>query len=83
MALIGGYSLNLQTASSKVFNYQTSHALGRPIPFLPVYREHVQQITREDLLQVARETFREENSTIGIVRGTTEKTDAEKVISEE
>jgi zinc protease len=83
MALIGGYSLNLQTASSKVFDYQTSHALGRPIPFLPVYREHVQQITREDLLQVARETFREENSTIGIVRGTTEKTDAEKVISEE
>jgi zinc protease len=80
-ALTGGYSLNTQTASSRVFDYLNCYQLGRPIPFLPVYRELARRVTLEDIQRIAQKTFSREKSTVGIVRGTAAKTDAEKVIS--
>lgn len=82
-ALIGSYSLNTQTASSRLFDYLNCHMLGRSIPFLPVYRELVRDVTAQDLQEIAQKMFHIENSTIGIVRGSVTQTGAEKVISAE
>jgi zinc protease len=81
-ALIGSYTLNTQTASTRVMDYINSFLLGRPIPYASLYRERVNQVTQEDLLRIASLTFNKENSTIGIVRGITGTTDAENIIAE-
>ena len=81
-SLIGTYTLSTQTAASRVVDYTNSHILGRPIPYAPAYREQVQKVTAGQLLEVAQETFRYEDSSVGIVRGTTAKTETEKMISE-
>jgi zinc protease len=81
-ALIGNYTLNTQTANSRVLDYTNSYLLGRPLPYAPQYRERVNQVHSEDLLKLAQQTFNRETSTIGIVRGTTETTDAENILAE-
>ena len=80
-ALIGNYTLSTQTASSRVMDYTNSLILGHPLPYAPVYRELVQRITASELQEVARNTFEPEKSAIAIVRGTTETTEAEKIIA--
>jgi len=80
-SLIGSYTLNTQTASSKILDYVNCFLLGRPLPYAPVYRELIRTVTPELLMETARRTFVKENSTMGIVRGTTEITEAEKLIS--
>ena len=80
-ALIGNYTLNTQTASSRVMDYTNSFILGHPLPYAPVYRELVQKITANELQEVARNTFEPEKSAIAIVRGTTKTTEAEKNIA--
>jgi zinc protease len=79
-SLMGSYALSTQTASSRVQDYFNCHVLGRPIPFLPNYRELLQKIETEDIRQIARDTFVRDHSALGIVRGTTEQTLAEKLI---
>jgi zinc protease len=79
-ALIGSYSLGTQTAASLVHDYLGSYILGRPIPFLPHYREILKTIRSTDIQRIAREMFVRERSALGIVRGTTEQTSAEKLI---
>lgn len=79
-ALIGGYALGTQTASSRLYDFVYSHLLERPLPFAPVYRERIRSVTAEDLVEIARRTFQSNLSTMGIVRGTVEMTDAEKLV---
>jgi zinc protease len=79
-ALAGYYTLNTQTASTRVLDYANCYLLGRPLPYAATYRELVRNVTADDLMQIASKTFRETHSTIGIVRGTTETTEAEKII---
>jgi zinc protease len=81
-ALIGNYTLYTQTASARALDYTNSFLLNRPLPYASLYRERVNQVTEEDLLRIASITFNKENSTIGIVRGTTDTTDAENIIAE-
>ena len=70
-ALIGNYTLSTQSASSRVLDYLNSYLLGHPLPYAPAYRTAVQNVTADQLLQIARQTFLKSNSTIGIVRGKT------------
>ncbi len=81
-SLIGSYILSSQTASSRVVDYQNSSLLGRPVPFLEKYRERIQEVNASDILEAAHSTFQKEHSTIGIVRGTTERIDAEQRVTE-
>ena len=80
-ALIGNYTLNTQTASSRVMDYTNSLILGHKLPYAPVYRELVQKVTTSELQEIARNTFHQEKSAIAIVRGATETTEAEKIIA--
>jgi len=82
-ALVGNYTLNTQTAASRVLDYANSYLLGRPLPYAPLYREHVNQVRTEDLLRIANEMFNQENSTIGIVRGIKGVAVEEQIISKE
>jgi zinc protease len=79
-ALIGGYALGTQTASARLYDFVYSYLLTRPLPFAPVYRERIRAVTAEDLVEIARRTFHEKYSTIGIVRGTAAMTGAEKQV---
>lgn len=79
-ALIGGYVLDTQTASSRLYDFVYSYLLARPLPFAPVYRERIRSVTTDDLLAIARLTFHDNLSTMGIVRGATTPTDSEKQI---
>lgn len=79
-ALIGTYALGTQTAASRVQDYFSSYILGRPIPFSHHYRELLKTIQAGDIQKIARETFVREHSALGIVRGTTQQTAAEKLI---
>ena len=79
-ALIGGYTLNTQAASSRVVDYINCHLLQRPIPFAPMYRELLQRISAEHIMEIANKTFQRESSAMGIIKGVTEKTDAEKMV---
>lgn len=79
-ALIGNYALNTQAASSRIVDFVNCHLLGRSIPFAAEYRRALERITAEDIMKTARETFLRERSAIGIIKGTTEKTDAEKLV---
>ncbi len=76
-ALIGNYTLNTQTASSRVMDYTSSSILGRALPYAPIYRDMVQRVSARELLDVAQNTFQREHSAIGIVRGTKEIPDEE------
>jgi zinc protease len=76
-ALIGNYTLNTQTASSRVMDYVHSHILGREIPYAGVYKDLVQRVGAAELQHIAQETFLKEISTIGIVRGTGDTSDRE------
>jgi len=76
-SLIGNYILNSQTASARVLDYLNCYLLGRPIPFLDEYREHIRNVSTTDILDTSRATFLKEYSTMGIVRGTTELVEAE------
>lgn len=83
-ALIGSYTLNTQNASSRIVEALNSHLLQRPIPFIPIYREILKSIHPEQLLHTAQKTFRNEMATIGMIRGSTAGTQAEKeVLSED
>lgn len=77
--LIGGYTLGTQSASSRIFDYVQSYLNHRPLPFAPAYRKLVHSVTAEQLIEVARQTFHRENSTLGIVRGTTGESDNERL----
>lgn len=77
-ALIGAYALGTQAASARVLDYVNSWMLDRPIPFAPEYRERIRAVTADDIVQVAQRAFLPELSTMGIVRGTTSGTQAEK-----
>lgn len=79
-ALLGSYILGTQTASSLVQDHFNSYILGRPIPFFSAYREILQTIRTEEVQEIARKTFVRDNSAIGIVRGTTQLTEAEKLV---
>jgi zinc protease len=79
-ALIGNYTLSTQSAGARVMDYANSHILGRALPYAPIYRDLVQRVTALELLEIARQTFTRENSTIAIVRGSTEVPQAEKMI---
>jgi zinc protease len=79
-ALIGGYALNTQSAASKMIDAVNAYLLNRPIPYQPEYRKLVRSTTANDVLEIARKTFSREKSTMGIMRGTTEMTDAEKLV---
>lgn len=83
-ALIGSYTLNTQTASSRIVEALSSHLLQRPIPFFPLYSEILKSIHPEQLLEIAQKTFRTDIATIGMIRGSTAGTQAEKeVLSED
>lgn len=79
-ALIGGYTLNTQAASSRLVDFVNCYLLGRPIPFAPEYRKVLEKVTAEDIMEIAKKTFLRENSAMGIIKGTTETTDAEKLV---
>jgi zinc protease len=79
-ALIGGYALNTQSAASKMIDAVNAYLLNRPIPYQPEYRKLVRATTADDILEIAGKTFLRENSTMGVMRGTTEMTDAEKLV---
>jgi predicted Zn-dependent peptidase len=79
-ALIGNYTLNTQTASSRIVEALNSYLLNRPIPFIPIYREILQSIQPEQLLDIARKTFRREAATLGMIRGSVDGTQAEKEV---
>ena len=79
-ALIGGYALSTQSASAKMIDAINCYLLGKPLPYAPVYRQLVRAATAEDILKIAQQTFNGETATLGIMRGTTEKTDAEKLV---
>ena len=79
-ALIGGYALNTQAASSRISDYINCYLLGRPIPFAPEYRRILESIAPEDIRELAKKTFTRENAAMGLIRGTTEQTDAEKLV---
>lgn len=79
-ALIGGYALGTQGASARLMDYVNSYLLGRPMPYAPIYEERVRTVTAEKLLHAARRTFLRDAATLGILRGTTEMTDAEKLV---
>ena len=76
-SLIGSYILNLQTSPARVLDYLNSFLMGRPIPFLEMYRENIRNVTADEIRDAARTTFLKEHSTIGIVRGTKELVEAE------
>ena len=40
----------------------------------------VRSATADDILKIAQQTFNRETATLGMMRGTTEKTDAEKLV---
>ncbi|MCI0414160.1 insulinase family protein, partial [bacterium] len=79
-ALTGGYALNTQSASSKMIDAVNSYLLNRPLPYQPEYRKLIRSTTADDILEIARKTFLRETSTMGVMRGTTEMTDAEKLV---
>lgn len=79
-ALIGGYALNTQSASSKMIDAVNSYLLHRPLPYQPEYRKLIRSTTADDILEISRKTFLRETSTMGVMRGTTEMTDAEKLV---
>jgi zinc protease len=79
-ALIGGYALATQGASARLMDYINSYLLGKPMPYAPYYSEQVRAVAADDVLQVARKTFLRDAATLGIIRGTTEQTDAEKLV---
>ncbi|HSP05551.1 MAG TPA: pitrilysin family protein [Acidobacteriota bacterium] len=79
-ALIGNYTLNTQAASARLVDFANSYLLGRPIPFAPEYRKVIEKVTAEDIMEIANKAFVREHSAMGIIKGTTEKTDAEKLV---
>jgi zinc protease len=79
-ALIGGYALSTQSASAKMIDAINCYLLGKPLPYAPVYRQLVRAATADDILKISQLTFNRETATLGVMRGTTEKTDAEKLV---
>lgn len=79
-ALIGGYALNTQSAAAKMIDAVNAYLLNRPIPYQPEYRKLVRSTNADDILDIARKTFLREKSTMGVMRGSTEMTDAEKLV---
>jgi zinc protease len=79
-ALIGGYALSTQSASAKMIDAINCYLLGKPLPYAPVYKQLVRSATAEDILTISQQTFNKETATLGVMRGTTEKTDAEKLV---
>jgi zinc protease len=79
-ALIGGYALSTQSASAKMIDAINCYLLGKPLPYAPIYRQLVRETTADDILKICQQTFNRETATLGIMRGTTEKTDAEKLV---
>jgi zinc protease len=82
-ALIGGYAINTQSASSKLGDLLNNFLLDRPMPFLDEYKRRINAVKPEQVLETARKTFVRDFSTMGIVRGTTQLTEPEKRLQEE
>jgi zinc protease len=80
-ALIGNYGLNTQTAAARVLDYVNCFILNRPLPYAPEYRELLSIVNEDEIQRIAQKMFHRDNSTIGIVRGTTVQTEAEKMIA--
>jgi zinc protease len=79
-ALIGGYALSTQSASAKMIDAINCYLLGKPLPYAPVYKQLVRSATAADIQKISQQTFNKETATLGVMRGTTEKTDAEKLV---
>src|SRR5262249_31569064 len=82
-ALIGGYAINTQTASSKPGEMLNNFLLNRPMPFLEEYKRRINAVEPAHVLDAARKTFVRDFSTMGIVRGTTQLTEPERRLQEE
>ena len=79
-ALIGGYTLNTQAASARVVDFVNCHLLQRPIPFAPQYRQLLEAVTAQDIMEAAKKTFRRDQAAMGIIKGSNEQTDTEKLV---
>lgn len=79
-ALVGNYTLNTQAATSRLVDSVNCYLLGRPIPFAGEYRKMLEMVTAEDIMELAQKTFVREKSALGVIKGTTEKTDAERLV---
>ena len=80
-ALIGGYALSTQSASAKMIDAINCVSAWKATSVCSLYiRQLVRSATADDILKIAQQTFTRETATLGVMRGTTEKTDAEKLV---
>ncbi|MCK4427316.1 MAG: insulinase family protein [candidate division Zixibacteria bacterium] len=67
--ITGMYQIYLQTNSALVKQYAKAQLLGRGLEEVEEYPKKINQVTKEEIREVAKKYFDEKSLTVGVIRG--------------